>query len=279
MSTAGFFRITRPLNSVVAGLAAVLGYLIATGTVTLPSLILIVIVASITAAGNVLNDVFDLDIDRINRPDRPIPSGLVSLRAAKLYAALLFLLGVLLAASITVLALAIAVINSTMLIFYAMRLKRTPLFGNIAVSYLAASIFLFGGAFAGPEGLIQNLPLAAITFLAMVARELLKDAEDIEGDTAGGAHTLPMVIGVRNTGLLAMACAIGAVIASYLPVGSWWGPLYLVGIGIVDMIILAGAWKGACCRTPVCVKTSGATTLLKAGMFASLLIFTVAAIF
>jgi geranylgeranylglycerol-phosphate geranylgeranyltransferase len=278
MSMAGFFRITRPLNSAVAGLAAVLGYLIATGTVTLPSLVLVAIVALITAAGNVLNDVFDIDIDRINRPDRAIPSGLVSLRAARLFAALLFLFGILLAATTTVLALAIAVINSIMLILYAISLKKTPLFGNIAVSYLAASIFLFGGAFAGPEGLIQNLPLAAITFLAMVARELLKDAEDVEGDTAGGAHTLPMMIGIRNTGLLAMACAVGAVIASYLPVGTWWGPFYLIGIGIVDIIILAGAWKGAGCRTPACVKTSGATTLLKAGMFASLLVFTIAAI-
>lgn len=278
MSISGLFRITRPHNSVVAGFAALIGYLIATGTLTLPSLLLAVIVACITAGGNVINDLYDVEIDRVNRPERPIPSGQVSLSGARLYAGMLFIVGISLAALTTTLCLAIAVINTGMLVAYAVLLKRTPLVGNVAVAYLAASIFLFGGAFAGVEGLFQNLPLAGITFLATVAREVLKDAEDVSGDAAGGAVTLPMIVGVRRTGLLAFACACGAVFASILPVGHWWGPLYLVAIGIVDLVILAGAWRSVGCSTPECVRDSKATSLLRAGMFSALVVFTIAAV-
>jgi len=76
-------RITRPHNAVVAGLTALLGYLIATGTLTSPSLLLAVVVVLVTAAGNVINDVYDIEIDRINRPERPIPSGEISLRGRR----------------------------------------------------------------------------------------------------------------------------------------------------------------------------------------------------
>jgi geranylgeranylglycerol-phosphate geranylgeranyltransferase len=278
MSASAFITITRPHNAVVAGLTALIGYLIATGTLTPPSLLLAVAVALITAGGNVINDVFDLEIDRINRPTRPIPAGEISLAGAKAYAATLFAGGLLVAALTTPLCLAIALVNSVILIVYAVRLKKTPFLGNVAVAYLTASVFLFGGAFAGIEGLVRNLSLAAITFLATVARELLKDAEDVDGDAAGGARTLPMIVGVRRTGIFAFACACGAVAVSLLPFGDWWGLFYLAGIAVVDLVILFGAFRGLRCTTPGCVRVSRATSILRAGMFAALVVFAIAAV-
>ena len=278
MSVSALVRITRPHNAVVAGLTALLGYLIATGTLTSPSLLLAVVVVLVTAAGNVINDVYDIEIDRINRPERPIPSGEISLRGAKVYTVALFAGGIALAALTTPLCLLIALINSVILVAYAVWLKRTPVFGNIAVAYLTASIFLFGGAFAGIEGLIRNISLATITFLATVAREVLKDAEDVDGDAAGGARTLPMIIGIQGTGVVAFACACGAVAASILPIGDWWGLFYLIAIGFVDAVILFGASRGLRCTTPDCVRESGATSILRAGMFAALAVFAIAAV-
>lgn len=278
MSAAALVRITRPHNAVVAGLTALLGYLVATGTLTVPSLLPAVVVVLITAAGNVINDVYDVEIDRINRPERPIPSGAISLAGAKAYAAALFAGGIALATLTTALCLLIALVNSLILVIYAAWLKRTPGVGNVAVAYLTASVFLFGGAFAGIEGLVQNVSLAAIAFLATLAREVLKDAEDVDGDAAGGAHTLPMIIGVRRTGLLAFASACGAVAASLLPSGDWWGPFYLAAIAVVDIIILAGAARGVRCTTPDCVRKSRATSILRTGMFAALAVFAVAAV-
>jgi len=278
MSLQGLFRITRPANCVAAGLAAIVAYLIATGTVIPAVLLLFLVVFLVTAAGNVINDYFDIAIDRVNRPDRPIPSGQVTPGAARAWAAILFLAGILACIPTNVLCLAIAVFNSLLLLAYAARLKRTPLVGNIAVSYLSGSMFLFGAALAGMDGIVRVLPFAVMTFFAMLARELVKDAEDVDGDRASGASTIPIRYGIRATAFLALACGILGTGASLLPFFRW-GPEYGAGILVVDAIILAACIKAIACTTPAMVKASGASTLLKAGMFASLLVFTLAALF
>ena len=278
MRLAGFITITRPINSFVAGLAAIVAYLIDTGTVIPESLLLFFIVALITAAGNVINDFFDAEIDAINRPDRPIPSGAVSRGAARGFAVTLFLAGILVSFFTNPLCIGIAIFNTLLLIAYAAKLKSTPLIGNIVVAYLSASIFLFGGALNGLDGLVRIIPIAAITFFAMLSRELLKDAEDVEGDRAGGADTVPIRIGIKKTTEFALITAVLAVVASFIPY-FWWGAWYLGGIIIVDIIIVIAALRALSCETPACVKASKASMLLKTGMFASLVVFCLSAVF
>jgi geranylgeranylglycerol-phosphate geranylgeranyltransferase len=278
MRLAGFFKLTRPTNSVVAGLAAIVAYLIDTGTIIPETLLLFSIVALITAAGNVINDFFDAEIDAINRPDRSIPSGAVIRGAARGFAVMLFLAGILLSFFTNSLCIGITILNSLILIAYAAKLKSTPLSGNIAVAYLSASIFLFGGALNGWDGLIRILPIAVITFFAMLSRELLKDAEDVEGDRAGGADTVPLRIGIKKTSELALITTVLAVAASFIPY-FWWGAWYLGGIIVVDIIIIIAAVRALNCETPACVKASKASSLLKAGMFASLVVFCLSAVF
>jgi geranylgeranylglycerol-phosphate geranylgeranyltransferase len=278
MRLAGFFKLTRPTNSCVAGLAAIVAYLIDTGTIIHETLFLFVIVALITAAGNVINDFFDAKIDAINRPDRPIPSGAVSRGAARGFAVTLFVAGILVSFFTSSLCMGITVVNSIILVAYAAKLKSTPLIGNIAVAYLSASIFLFGGALNGWEGLIHIIPVAAITFFAILSRELLKDAEDVEGDRAGGADTVPLRIGIKKTAEFALITTVLAVATSFIPY-FWWGAWYLGGIIAVDIIIIIAALRGLNCKTSECVKASMASSLLKAGMFASLVVFTLSAVF
>ena len=278
MRLAGFIAITRPINSFVAGLAAIVAYLIDTGTLLPESLLLFFIVALITAAGNTINDFFDAEIDAINRPDRPIPSGAVSRGAARGFAVTLFLAGILVSFFTNPLCIGIAIFNTLLLIAYAAKLKSTPLIGNIVVAYLSASIFLFGGALNGLDGLVRIIPIAAITFFAMLSRELLKDAEDVEGDRAGGADTVPIRIGIKKTSEFALIATVLAVAASFIP-DFWWGAWYLGGIIAVDIIIILAALRGLNCETPACVKASMASSLLKAGMFASLVVFTLSAVF
>lgn len=278
MRLAGFIIITRPVNSFVAGLAAIVAYLIDTGTVIPESLLLFFIVALITAAGNVINDFFDAEIDAINRPDRPIPSGAVSRGDARRFAVTLFLAGILVSFFTNSLCIGIAIFNVLLLIAYAAKLKSTPLIGNIVVAYISASIFLFGGALNGLDGLVRIIPIAAITFFAMLSRELLKDAEDVEGDRAGGADTVPIRIGIKKTSEFALITTVLAVAASFIPY-FWWGAWYLGGIIAVDIIIIIAALRGLNCETPACVKASMASSLLKAGMFASLVVFTLSAVF
>jgi geranylgeranylglycerol-phosphate geranylgeranyltransferase len=277
MSLAGLVRITRPVNCFAAGVAAVVAYFIASGTVIPEVLLLFFVVAPITAAGNVINDYFDVEIDRVNRPDRPIPAGTVTLPAARGYAVLLFLIGVFVSVFTNPVCFAIAIFNTLLLVLYAARLKRTLLLGNITVAYLAGSMFLFGGALGGMTGLVHVIPFAMMTFFAMLARELVKDAEDVAGDRASGAVTLPIRSGIRVTVTLALVSAVLGTAASLVP-AFWWGTWYAAGILIVDLIILYGCARAARCTTPDDVKTSGASSFLKAGMFASLLVFVLAAL-
>jgi geranylgeranylglycerol-phosphate geranylgeranyltransferase len=262
----------------MAGVAALIGYLIATGTIVSGVVFLIGVVVFITAAGNTINDYYDAAIDAVNRPDRPIPSGEMSRKAALFLAAALFVISIALAIPCNALCLTIAIVNSGVLILYAMSLKRMPFIGNLAVSYLAGSIFLFGGALAGWEGLIMTAPVACITIAAMLSRELLKDAEDVPGDAAGGATTVPIRFGIRATVWLSMGFVLLAILASLVPV-MWWGPLYLAGILPIDLVLLGAAALPLSCRDSVCVRSSHSTTLLKAGMFASLLVFAGSSLF
>jgi geranylgeranylglycerol-phosphate geranylgeranyltransferase len=270
MALPWFIRILRPVNAVMAGIASLLGVVVATGTIPPQSLLLVPVVVLITGAGNAVNDYYDREIDAVNRPDRPIPHGEVTPAGALRYSAVLFVAAVLLAIFVTPECLAIAVINSLVLVVYARNLKGLPLAGNLAVGYLAGSIFLFGGAFAGLEGLLLNIPVAGVTFLCMTSREVLKDAEDIEGDRLGGARTLPMITGVGNAARLSFLLALAAVILSYLPIFPWWGMAYVGLITVADIIILFGAAAALRCAEPACLRSSNATGILKNGMFLAL---------
>jgi len=273
----GYIGIIRPANSIVAGIAAVIGYVIATGTLVPEAFLLWLVVLLVTGAGNVINDWCDVEIDRVNRPGRPIPSGRVSKRGALVLAIALFGVGILVSIFTTPLCAAIAVINSGVLVLYAFSLKKTAFLGNLAVSYLAGSIFLFGGVLAGTEGLIHVAPVFLITLLAMVTRELLKDAEDVEGDSLQGASTVPIRYGVRTTVVISFAFIIMALGASLFPV-YWWGSLYLAGIIPVDLFILYSVSRSLSCTDPECIRKSGSASLLKYGMFASLGVFLAAAL-
>lgn len=278
MTVRGYWQIMRPVNSIVAGLAAALAYLLATGTIIPSVILLIVIVFLVTGAGNTINDYYDLSIDRVNRPERPLPSGTVTMKGALLFAGILFTAGILVSLFTDPYCAVFAVFNSLLLIAYAKSLKSTPFLGNLSVAYLAGSIFLFGGAFAGISGLIHNSVITVITIFAMLARELLKDAEDLPGDIAMGAKTVPILYGVHLTAVIAIIFSIIAVAVSFYPYFLW-GARYLAGIVPVDIIILYSTWRASGCRSPDCIKKSRATSYLKYGMFASLVVFTLAALF
>ncbi|HTY16032.1 MAG TPA: geranylgeranylglycerol-phosphate geranylgeranyltransferase [Methanoregulaceae archaeon] len=278
MSLLGFYRIMRPANSVVAGLAAALAYLIATGSLVPGVIIPVIVVILVTGAGNTINDYFDLPIDRINRPGRPLPSGQITPGQAFWFSALLFIAGIGISLLTTPICIFFAMVNSVLLVMYAAKLKTTPFMGNVAVAYLSGSIFLFGGGFAGLAGLFNNIVIAVMTFLAMVAREILKDAEDVPGDLIKGAKTLPIIYGTRKATIIALIFSFGAVAISFYPYYRW-GTWYLTGIVPVDLIILYGAVRSARCREPECIARSRATDIIKYGMFASLIVFMMSAIF
>ncbi len=174
--------------------------------------------ACISSAGNAINDYYDIDIDRINRPNRPLPSGKITLVGIWTYAAVLFGIGILATLLLPVasfLCFSLALINSILLCIYAYRLKKSGFFGDLLISYLVASVFIF--AAIPVHNFKIGFILAIAAFFTNSAREVLKDIEDIPGDKLFKAHTLPVIIGKKNSLIVVSSFLFVSILVSPFP--------------------------------------------------------------
>lgn len=158
-----------------------------------PALIGSVAMALLAAAGNMHNDVADLEIDRVNRPDRPLPSGRIRPGAALAGAFTCFALALVFAFYMGLPEGYLTAAMGALLFVYNLRLKRLPLLGNLAVALLCALAIYLPEVPGRPD---YTLMPALFAFLTTVAREIAKDAEDVAGDREQGAATLPIRFGM-----------------------------------------------------------------------------------
>jgi geranylgeranylglycerol-phosphate geranylgeranyltransferase len=214
----GFLALSRPLNVLSAGFLTFLGAFIAGGAAEAPAPTGVAVLATVlaVAAGNAVNDYFDRDIDAVNRPDRPIPSGRVSPRGALTFSAAAFGIAVLLAVTLPAPAIAIAVFNLAALLLYTEYFKGTPGLGNAVVAYLVGSTFVFGAAAVDAIG-VAPVVLGVLAGVATFSREIIKDVEDLAGDREEGLRTLPIALGERRALWIATLAIAVAVLASPLP--------------------------------------------------------------
>ncbi|HIH74937.1 MAG TPA: geranylgeranylglycerol-phosphate geranylgeranyltransferase [Methanosarcina sp.] len=243
-----YLELMRYGNCLMAGFAAVIGTLIAFNILVsgpsgsdfagsfpyIDSGLVFLVVFLVSGAGNTINDYYDIKIDSINRPERPIPSGRVKAKEAFYFSYLLFALGTLLAFSINSICGLISLFNSLLLILYAKTLKGTPLLGNLSIGYLTGSVFLFGASVFGIGGLEALSVLFLLAALAITAREIVKDIEDMEGDSKEGADTLPLRIGAKKAGYLAVLIGLLAVLLSPLPY-----IMHILGLRYLYLVFLA----------------------------------------
>ncbi len=204
----------------------------------------------ITGAGNAMNDFFDVEIDKINKPHRPIPSGRISKSDAMMLSLSLFMISIAIAKYINFYAMLIALANSVILVVYAKYSKRLLLISNIGVSYLVASIFIFGVVSTDTFylGEIKIVPvITACAFLMTLSREIVKDIEDMEGDKRKYSVTLPIRIGVEKSGKIAWIFAMSAVLFSAIPFfinpASFNLYTYGVSISMADAIFILALTK------------------------------------
>jgi geranylgeranylglycerol-phosphate geranylgeranyltransferase len=255
------FLIIRPHNIAAAVLSVAAGFSMAGGGGRLPLRLLLATTLA-TAAGNVINDWFDRDIDAVNKPRRPIPSGGVRPRAAMvLYIALLMALAACAARLPAHQAVWIAA-WAALLHLYSWKAKRVYLAGNLLVASVVSSAFLLGAYAAGnaPAGTVP----AAFTFFFVLGRELVKDTEDLAGDRQFGARTVPVVSGPGAA--LSAAAVIFALLAAAIPV-PWilgiYGKAYLLVMLLSVLPVLVVS-----CALCLGRRSPGlASLLLKIGMF------------
>ncbi len=228
------WRLSRPFNVLIALLVVQVGFSLA-GQCPLPwaRLLAFAVVALITAGGNLLNDVVDLAVDRIAHPERPLPRGEVS-PAVALTVALVFLgTGVLAARPLGPLPLAIALSAALLLVFYDLRGKGIPLVGNLIVSLVSGLTFVFAGAVVGrPDRMLFPF---AFAFLMHLARELIKDLQDVAGDRLAPGSTLALQW--PRTRILALVRGILGLLILITPLpyltghyGRWYLLVVLLGV-------------------------------------------------
>lgn len=237
------FEITRPHNLVVAALAILTGWALAGGGPPGWSLAWAVLAGIlVAAAGNVVNDYYDADIDRINKPRRPIPSGRMSRRESRRYSLLLALLSIAAAAAAGIPMLCMVLSWNVALYSYSARLKSRFLLGNLAVSVVCSSGFVAGAWTAGRPGAAVVPTLLA--FLLLMGREIVKDVEDLPGDRACGATTLARRLGEKRA--LRVALVFFVLFALLGPWPYWMqlvGPGYMwMLLGAVLPLLLLATW-------------------------------------
>jgi geranylgeranylglycerol-phosphate geranylgeranyltransferase len=243
-----YVQLLRPKNCVMAVLSVVIVALVASelepDIITSANVLAASLVVFLfTGAGNTLNDYLDREIDSLNHPGRPIPSGNVSPRSAAVFSGLLFAAAVILGLWLSVFCMLLILLNLAIMLAYEFRTKALGLSGNLMISWLTASLFLFGGL-AVMDGFPRIMEpvffMFLLSFLATLGREIAKDIQDMGGDL--GRKTLPMRIGPARAGKLASFAFIAAVGLSPMPyLFGMFGFYYVITVLFADAIFIYGA--------------------------------------
>lgn len=230
-----FFRIIRPINFLITFFSAVVASIICTeGSLPTIKVILASISAGLTAsAGNIINDIFDIEIDKVNRPNRPLPSKEISLKEAYTFYFATVVVSVIFSILVSIPAFIIVTISHLLLFLYSKYLKRIPLTGNILVSFLTGLVFIFGGVVV--ENPIAAIVPAVVAFLINLIREIIKDMEDVEGDKKAGIKTFPIQSGFKNSKILILIVTLFLMLFTLFPFIT---RLYKIEFFILVMIIV-----------------------------------------
>lgn len=212
-----YIKLMRPVNVIITGLSVFLGAAICgnIGENALSVILAIISASIVAAAGNAINDYFDVEIDRINKPERPLPSGTLSPNHARIFYFMLIFISMVLSVFISIQALTIVIIVNILLFFYSKRLKRTAIWGNLTVSLVSALAFIYGGISVG--NVRQAWIPAAFAFLFHLGREIVKDVEDVKGDKASQADTIAIKFGAKTAINIASGVFILLIITTLLP--------------------------------------------------------------
>lgn len=236
--------LVRVVNSLMVGFAVLVGLAIVAGrgVSRIPPETLILAYTtgfSISAASMVLNDLADIEIDRINAPERPLVSGLISVKAAYACYALLVAVGLLASYPLGWEALLVAVLGWIVGSLYDLWGKRSGFPGNLMVAFSTSLPFPYAMAVLG-EWKGYSLVFWAMVFLTVLGREVAKDIADVEGDRAAGARTLPIILGERRSAAIAAILYLAAVALSPTPLllGGVDPIAYGVFVAVVDAILV-----------------------------------------
>src|SRR5881628_2646429 len=254
MSTrfSAYLTLVRPPNTIMIGLGVVIGEAIGLGV--LPGIreaVFGFLTASLMMAGTmVANDVYDVEIDRVNSPQRPLPSGTVKTREAMVLAVILSGVAIGFSALLGPWTFLTALLALTLMVYYNTRGKKTGLIGNAVVSFNVALPFFFGGLAVSKISPLLFI-FSVVAFLANFGREVAKGIADVQGDRLRQVRTLAVVRGAKSAAFASAGLFVTAVLLSFLPPFlesiSW---LYFPPVIAADLGFLYSAYRLVGNQTP-----------------------------
>jgi 4-hydroxybenzoate polyprenyltransferase len=205
---ATYWRFSRPFTLVPPMVGIFSGSLIGFGAtrVRFPAVhvaLAVLAAAVLNAASNGLNQIYDLENDRINKPSRPLPSGEFTLGRAWIFVIAAYTLALALVVPVNSETFAIYLIAATVTVLYSAppaRLKRHPIGSNLTIALIRGELLKVAGWAAVATVLRSFEPwyIGFIYFVFLLGATTTKDFADIEGDRAAGCITLPVRYGAAR---------------------------------------------------------------------------------
>jgi geranylgeranylglycerol-phosphate geranylgeranyltransferase len=234
-------ELLRPELPFAAGICVIIGEIIALGRFPpFPKLFLGFIWGFfLSGSAMILNDVFDVEVDRVNVPTRPLASGLISTRTAVVFAIIVTLIGLVASFFIGKLAVLLYVVFWAIGFSYNWKLKERGFFGNLFVSSSVAITIILGSIAVGKPWNPAVVIFSTMVFLFSLGEEIAADAMDVEGDKKRNIKSIPILIGGRNALYISFSLFAAEIVLSFLPVIlGLFGISYLVIISLTDIGIL-----------------------------------------
>src|SRR5437870_1559380 len=259
-----YLTLIRPPNTIMIGLAVVIGEAIGLGRLPgISEAVFGFLTASLMMAGTMIaNDIYDVEIDKVNSPQRPLASGTVKTRDAVVLAVALSVAAIGFSALLGLWTFLTAHLALALMVYYNTRGKKTGLIGNAVVSFNVALPFFYGGLAVNSIGPLLFI-FSVVAFLANFAREVAKRIADTKGDSLRPARTLAVVRGTKVAALASTGLFIIAVLLSFLPpfleTISW---LYFPPVIIADVGFLYSAYRLVGDQTPENVRAVKRQVLL-----------------
>ena len=209
---AAYLALVRPINFVITFItvivAAAVSYFI---FYPIEKVLLAALTASLTlSAGNIINDLFDIEIDKVSHPERPLVTGVISVNTAFVLYFAIQIISLVFSYSISEENFIINFAAAVILFLYSWKLKKIVLLKNIIVSGLTGLVFVYGGLAVGSYE-YAVIP-ALFAFLINMTREIIKDMVDSEGDARQGIVSFASKAGLVKT-KITIAGLIGVLIA------------------------------------------------------------------
>ena len=224
----------RPINSFMIGLAVVVGIAIGSPDMLFSRLTIYGFITgfSISSYSMIINDIYDIEIDKVNQPERPLAKQIISINSALSLSLILLLIGLTSSLLISYYNIIITAIFSILSWFYNIWGKKQGIIGNSIVASSMSIPFIFGGVITGNISLLV-WSISLIAFLSGMGREIIKTIADVKGDKIKGIKSVSIQFGSRNAMLIACGFIIISILISFIPVY-----LNLIQIYYIPLLIL-----------------------------------------